>query len=166
MTKKLILMRHAKSDWQADYSQDFERPLNRRGHKDATRMGEWLLANELPVDVIICSPALRARQTAEQLADKIGYLKNNIINVDSLYEAGLNTALYVAQEAVASNSLPLIIAHNPTMDSLVEMLSEQRPPLSATGKLMTTAAMAVFSFNDEIEVHGCRLEHLIRPKEL
>ncbi|MDX1518508.1 MAG: histidine phosphatase family protein [Gammaproteobacteria bacterium] len=166
MVNKLILMRHAKSDWNADYRHDFERPLNRRGRKDTTRMGKWLKQSGLGPDGLISSPAVRAFQTAERVAEVLGYSRESIVPVDSLYEADLETAFGVVQQAVNDYVCPLIIAHNPALDTLVNYLASQSPATTASGKLMTTAAIAVFSVGGRIERGGCELAGLVRPKEI
>ena len=67
--KTLHLLRHAKSAWDRPSLPDRERGLNKRGRRDAARMGEFLVEQDLLPDVILCSPAERARRTAERLAD-------------------------------------------------------------------------------------------------
>jgi len=166
MTSQFLLMRHAKSDWSSACRHDFERPLNKRGHKDAARMGKWLLKNKLAPDRIICSPALRARTTAELVAGAVSIPLQDIIDFESLYDAGLNTALHVLIQAVEESDRPVIIGHNPTLDALVEYLADAPPPRSASGKLMTTAAVAVFTTGNGIDEGGCHLQQLVRPSEV
>ena len=67
--KLLTLLRHAKSDWSAPYRSDFERPLKARGRRDAPLMGEYIANLDLVPDLIVSSPAERARQTAELFAE-------------------------------------------------------------------------------------------------
>ncbi len=166
MASELLIMRHAKSDWDADYRQDFERPLNRRGSKDAKRMGKWLKQEKLIPDAIICSPAVRALSTAELIAAAIRFPAGDIRIIESLYDGGLNAALLATHEAVDKYQRPLLVAHNPTLDALLEYLASQRPGQSASGKLMTTAAIAVLAVNHGIRRGGCKLITLMRPKEL
>ena len=68
--KTLLLMRHAKSSWKQKDLPDIERPLSSRGEKDAPMMGRMLKKKELIPDLIISSPAVRARQTVEEVAKK------------------------------------------------------------------------------------------------
>jgi len=166
MSSEFILMRHAKSDWNADFRHDFDRPLNKRGRKEAVRMAQWLLDKDLVPDIIITSPAVRARSTAELVADTLAYPLKKISEVESLYDAGLNTTLYAVQQAVVENTMPLIISHNPVMDTLVVYLADNPPACSSSGKLMTTAAIAVFRTEDSITQGSCELQYLVRPKEL
>ena len=66
--KRLILLRHAKSDWAADYGGDHERPINQRGHRAAEAMGRWLSLTGHAPDHVVSSSAVRARTTAEVAA--------------------------------------------------------------------------------------------------
>ena len=68
----LYLIRHAKSDWHSAAQSDFERPLNTRGGKDAARMGQWLEAQDLRPQLLLASPAQRARQTVLAVVDILG----------------------------------------------------------------------------------------------
>lgn len=166
MSSEFILMRHAKSDWNAEFRQDFDRPLNQRGCKDAVQMAQWLLDNDMVPDSIITSPAVRAHSTAELVADTLAYPLKKISDIESLYDAGLNAALHAVQQAVVENIRPLIISHNPVMDTLVEYLADHPPACSGSGKLMTTAAIAVFRTEGPIGQGSCELQYLVRPKEL
>ena len=66
--KQLLVLRHAKSSWKDIGLRDFDRPLNKRGKKDAPRMGQFLAEQDLTPDQIITSAATRARLTAEAVA--------------------------------------------------------------------------------------------------
>jgi phosphohistidine phosphatase len=122
--KTVLLMRHAKSSWKDHKLKDIKRPLTKRGKSDAPFMGQILADKELVPQMILCSPALRARTTAELVVEKCGY-KGEITYVDSFY---------LAEPAVYSGalcSLPdeiervLLIGHNPGMEGLVQILSGQ-----------------------------------------
>ncbi|MDR3578012.1 MAG: histidine phosphatase family protein [Anaerolineaceae bacterium] len=125
-------MRHAKSSWKDHNIQDIERPLNKRGKKDAPFMGQILADKELVPQMILCSPALRARLTAELVAEKSGYRG----------EITFNDTFYMAEPAVyagALSSLPddvervMLIGHNPGMEALVQILSGQVESLPTSG---------------------------------
>jgi phosphohistidine phosphatase len=104
--KRLILMRHAKSDWDDPALPDHDRPLNRRGRRAATALGDWLRAHDLVPDEILCSTASRTRETCARLA---------------LPRApALHRALYLAEAPAMLRSLRaatgdtvLMIGHNP-----------------------------------------------------
>ena len=71
MKRTLVLIRHAKSSWSNPGEADFERPLNDRGERDAPRMGARLKELKIKPDLIVCSPAKRAKQTAKRIADAV-----------------------------------------------------------------------------------------------
>lgn len=79
MSKKLIIMRHAKSSWEHEGT-DKTRPLNERGRKSATALGEWLRSQNLHPDTILCSSAARTQETAARLK-----LSQPISSIDALY---------------------------------------------------------------------------------
>ena len=83
-------MRHAKSDWSTSASNDFDRPLSRRGDRDAPRMAAWLAQQSLLPDIIISSPALRTKQTVLAVVEKLGIPEQEIIWEASIYEASLD----------------------------------------------------------------------------
>ena len=165
---RLLIMRHAKSDWSANV-EDFDRPLNKRGHKDAKKMGAWLKQEKLIPDLIVSSPATRARQTICIVCDQLGKKAPDIIWDDRIYETGLHDLLQVVTEHGKNAQCMLITGHNPGLDHLVDYFSKDEPLRSTTGKLMTTAAIAILDFGDE-RINGkqkcARLLHVARPKEI
>jgi len=165
---KLIIMRHAKSDWAGSVASDFDRPLAQRGERDAPRMGAWLAVQGLIPGLIVSSPAQRARQTVLRVVEKLRIQEQDIIFEQELYMATLTTLLEVINKYRSRAETLMLIGHNPGLDSLVEYLSDRRPDYR-DGKLMTTATVAVFGFSATgitTNKQGARLEHLIRPKDL
>ena len=141
----LYLMRHAKSDWHSAAQSDFDRPLNKRGSKDAARMGEWLQQQNITPRLFVSSPAQRTRQTVLAVTAKLGVNSDEIVFNRDLYLANRATLLKVLHSIPDTTDSVLLVAHNPGMDDLVEWLSPEPPPLSGSGKLMTTAALAMGS---------------------
>ena len=84
--KRLLILRHAKSSWADSALDDWQRPLNDRGQRDAPRAGEWLGARSRVPDRIITSDAVRARTTAHAVAEAAGY-SGEIVIEPSLYLA-------------------------------------------------------------------------------
>ena len=166
----LYLMRHAKSDWHSAARSDFERPLNQRGTKDAVRMGQWLDANDLRPEVLLSSPAQRARQTALAVAESLGVNDNEVLFNKDLYLADRATLLNVLHTVPSTTDSVLLVAHNPGLDDLVDWLAPEPPPLlSDSGKLMTTAAIAIFKVPGpwaKLKRGEVVLRQLLRPKEL
>ena len=150
--KRLILMRHAKSDWSQGGLTDFERPLNKRGVKDSSNMGKWMAQQvELP-EVILCSSARRTRQTLQLLL--LGLLSSGVksddieqISYDAMYLASTTTLIQLVHSHLNDHESIMLIAHNPGMEGLL-MHYCPNAPLTHNGKLMTTANMAVVEFDD------------------
>ena len=115
MERRLVLVRHAKSDWSTAGQADYDRPLNERGKRDAPVMGQRLKEKGVIPDLIIASPAKRAAATARLIADAVGYDKNKIAWVESLYHC----PPHVFEEVLLTQDIPddvktvFIFAHNP-----------------------------------------------------
>ena len=120
--KSILVLRHAKSSRKDPDLTDHDRPLNKRGKRDAPRMGRLMKKENLVPDVIISSTAIRARSTAEAVAKTSGY-KGEIILDKSLYAAGPEAYLGVIHDLSDEYVRVLIIGHNPGLEELVEMLT-------------------------------------------
>ena len=164
----LILMRHGKSDWPENLRRDFDRPLAARGEKDAPRMGKWLRKNGLVPDQMVSSPALRARATAELVAEKLRIPGKRITLDERIYEADLRQLLDVIAAHGADSDALLLIGHNPGLEELLAYLAQAPAPEDERGRVMTTAAVAVLEFKGSIGVRPrcARLRQLIRPRDL
>ena len=165
----LYLMRHAKSDWHSAAQADFDRPLNQRGANDAVRIGQWLAAQDLRPQLLLASPAQRARQTVLAVADKLDLKESDIVFDKDLYLADRATLLNILRMIPDTMGSVLLVAHNPGLDELVEWLASEPPPLSESGKLMTTAAIAMFELPGNwinLQRGAATLQHLLRPREL
>ena len=164
----LMLMRHAKSDWHS-HTADIDRPLNKRGRRDALRMGEHLKQLNLLPDRMIISSAQRTRETASLLLDNLPISEESIIVDKALYLADRETLCETIELYAGDDQRLLILAHNPGMDYLVSYLASTPPPLSESGKLMTTCALACFSMDslEKLTTPGqAELTDLLRPKEI
>ena len=164
---ELMLMRHAKSDWHSHMS-DIDRPLNERGEQDAVRMGEYLSENNLAPDRMIISSARRTKQTAELMLQNISLPDSNIIIDRQLYLAGTETITEIIELYANEGERLMVLAHNPGMDYMVSYLASSPPPLSDSGKLMTTCALAHFQLDSlaALKKSGqAELINLLRPKE-
>ena len=163
-----MLMRHAKSDWHS-HTADIDRPLNERGSQDALRMGEYLDQMNLVPDRMIVSSAQRTRQTADLLLHDRSLAEEAIVFDKALYLADTGTLRETIELYASDHQRLLILAHNPGMDYLVSYLASTPPPLSESGKLMTTCAVACFSIGslDELKKPGqAQLTNIFRPKEI
>jgi phosphohistidine phosphatase len=136
--KSVLVLRHAKSSWKHPDIIDHDRPLNKRGERDAPLMGRLLKKKGLVPDIIISSTAIRARSTAEAVAKTSGY-KGKITFNRSLYAARPQAYIVALHDLSDDYVLVLIIGHNPGLEELVEML---------TGEihLMPTCSLAHLKF--------------------
>lgn len=161
MPKKLILFRHAKSDWDAGVSSDHARPLAKRGIRAARRMGRFLaVAGEVP-EHILCSSAVRAVSTV-QLAARAGDWVAPIDYRDTLYLPDTETLIREIRGAPDTLSSLMLVGHEPAWSELISELiggGEVRFP---------TAAMARINFDvdswDRIRRDHGELAWLVKPK--
>ena len=121
--KTLTILRHAKSSWSNVSLSDAERPLNRRGERDAPRMGKRMADAGVRPALIVSSPAVRAWTTARIVAEQINYPLEFLEKEPDLYLASLDRLLdvIVAQDASINNLM--IVGHNPGLTSLVNFVS-------------------------------------------
>ena len=122
MSKTLVIVRHAKSSWSDPVLADFERPLNRRGERDAPRMAQRLADLGANPDTIISSPANRALTTARTFATTLGVDTTSIEPDERLYLASSDTLFAIVREQPASVACLMIFGHNPGMTEFVNRL--------------------------------------------
>jgi phosphohistidine phosphatase len=120
--KSLLLLRHGKSDWNADYDNDHDRPLAKRGIKSAKLIGRFLTRMEQIPDRVLTSSAARARGTAE-LAIKVGGWSCPVEVVPDFYGAGTDEVLERVRACADSVKTLLIVGHEPTWLMLVARLT-------------------------------------------
>jgi len=162
--RDLIVFRHAKSAWDTDAASDFERPLNPRGRKDAPRMGAWLAEQELRPDHVVCSPATRARQTAELLLAALDH-DGDVSWDERIYEASRQRLLDVLADCPPDADRVLLIGHNPGLADLVEFLGLDSVPVPEDGNLLPTATAVYFEIR-ALDRGGGTVRALMRPKWL
>jgi phosphohistidine phosphatase len=160
-----MLLRHAKSEW-PDVP-DHERPLAKRGRRDAPRVGRWLRDHGYLPDVVVCSSARRARETWELAAAQLG--ASPVVRFEPrAYDVGALSLLYLLRELPGSCRAALLIGHNPAIEDLAESLAgppaepqagqaRQAAPAPQVGQAaparqdlrFPTAAVAVFEFTGD-----------------
>jgi phosphohistidine phosphatase len=121
--KTLTLIRHAKSSWKDPTLPDWDRPLNKRGRRDAPMMGGRLAAREAYADLLITSSAVRAMTTAEAIAAEIEYPADEILVAERLYGADEFEILEVIQNLDDAWDRVMLVGHNPGLTDLVNALS-------------------------------------------
>ena len=136
--KYLLLVRHAKSSWEAADISDFDRTLNERGKRDAPEMARRLVSRAITINAFVSSPAKRAKKTAELFAEEMGAHKKDIMFVDALYHPA--PSAFFAAIAGMDDVLQCVavFSHNPGITDFVNMLSTVR-----TDNMPTSGVYAV-----------------------
>lgn len=168
---KLVLMRHAKSSWGTPGLTDSDRPLSPRGIRAMPRVMHALVQGGIVPDRIICSTALRTRQTLalalEQWTDDM-----RIDMTRAVYEADANDLLELARAATAGDAPQTlaIIGHNAAMEDLAIALAGPNSDNAALERIKMkypTAAVAIFEGEwPDLKSGGMRLQRFIVPREL
>ncbi len=170
--KRLILLRHAKSDWSDEVRSDFDRPLNRRGRRAAVRVGQELREIGASFDVVIASPARRVTETIQGFEQ--GYGRSLQARYDrAVYLASTETLLDLVHRADRDSDSLLIVGHNPGLEMLVLALvpeQEEDDLREGVEEKFPTAAMVEIAFDvggwSEVRAGTGRLERFIRPRDL
>jgi phosphohistidine phosphatase len=123
-TKTLLIVRHAKSSWDASTVSDFERPLNERGKKDAPAMAQRLLEKKIRIDAFVSSPAKRAKKTAELFCREYGVKEEAIVLIPKLYHAPVEVFYQIASTLDDVHNTVAIFSHNPGITEFVNELVE------------------------------------------
>jgi phosphohistidine phosphatase len=164
-----MLLRHAKSDW-PDVP-DRDRPLAKRGRRDAPRIGRWLRDRGYLPDAVVCSAARRTRQTWELVAPELGG-SPSVTFEPRAYAASALTLLYLAQELPGRYRAALLIGHNPGIAELAASLAEPAADNGqpAPGMLrFPTAAVAILEFDGDwpgLSPGQARLVDYVVPADL
>jgi phosphohistidine phosphatase len=160
--KTLLLLRHAKSDWGNAGLRDFDRALAKRGLRDAPRMGETLKKQGVSPDLILCSPATRARETMELFKQAAG-LEVKVEFEPNIYEASSAELIKLVRHLPDQCSCVLLVGHNPGFENLLSRLigSERQMP---------TAALACMEFQidawENVEDNQASLLWFLVPKSI
>ena len=119
---RLLILRHAKSSWAEGHADDWERPLNERGERDAPRVGALLRQRSLLPDLIVTSDAVRAEATARAVAGAAEYL-GKITLCPELYHANPEAIIDVVRALPDTARSVMIVGHNPGLQDFVEQLT-------------------------------------------
>jgi phosphohistidine phosphatase len=123
--KTLYLVRHAKSSWDDPWQKDFDRPLNKRGRKDAPRMGKRLAEKDLHPDLLLSSPAERAVSTCVIIAERMGYSLRQVDTDERLYHAHEDQILGIVRDLNDAHNEVMIFAHNPGLTDFANRASHE-----------------------------------------
>tara|TARA_B100000749_G_C18279919_1_gene403970 strand:+ start:69 stop:554 length:486 start_codon:yes stop_codon:yes gene_type:complete len=160
-------MRHAKSDWSGPQISDFERPINKRGTRNAIRVGQWMNENNHIPQKIISSPALRAKETIELVTEQISKFNlEDLTYEDELYLAGFTQLIEFINTFKDKVQSLMLVGHNPGIENLVNYLCDKSGDKET---IVTTANLFIFkfssdSFNTAVDI--IELVEAIKPREL
>ncbi len=163
--KTLYLLRHAKSSWKNPELLDFERPLNRRGKKDAPAMGKFLKSKEVEIELLLCSPAKRACKTAKKVAKEIAYPKQKILYKKEIYEANVADLFGVVQETPNAIASLMIVGHNPSLNDFANLLLSENPIENIPTAGIVAISLSINSWQ-EIEENTGKLLFFEYPKKI
>ena len=170
--KTLLLLRHAKSAWSDPRLDDHDRPLNPRGERAARAMAEHIARKSPRPDLILCSTAMRTRQTLAPLLKRLGAPAPPIALESGLYLASEDVLLAHLQTAPDSATTVLLIGHNDGIGELAADLAGSGPAeaLASLRAKYPTGALAVFAIPDgpwsELAPGKAKLVEFVRPKDL
>lgn len=172
--RQIFLLRHAKSSWALAGLEDFERPLNERGEKAAAAMGHYMSRQGLIPEIVLCSPALRTRETLEGLKGGLGHAlaKVPVDFNDAIYEASFIDLLTVLRGVDKEYKRILMIGHCPGIAHLATILADGHGDAKALAKLAEkypTGSLAVLHAGvgewDELGQASCSLTSFVRPSD-
>ena len=170
--RTLLLLRHAKSSWDDRTLEDHERPLNKRGLRDAPRIGEWLRAEGLRPDLVLCSDAVRTRATLTLVLAALGGPAPRIVLEPRLYLADAAVLLAELARIEAGVHCCMMIGHNPGLQALALDLAGQGDgaDLAALADKLPTAGLAVIDLDipewRTLRSGIGRLSRFVRPRHL
>ena len=162
MSKTLLLLRHAKSNWKDSSVTDPERPLNGRGKRAAQLIGGYIRSQKIEFALVLSSPATRARETVE-LVLKASRVVTEVRYDERIYDATPLELLQVVSQLDEDKANVLMVGHNPGVEELIELLTGQvrRMPTAALALLQTSASKW-----EKVSPGRSKLADFIRPKDL
>lgn len=161
--KTLLVLRHAKSSWKDPELADHDRPLNKRGERDAPRMGQLLREQDLVPDLVISSTARRALRTARLVAEESGVITDIVAHPD-LYVSGMEAYLEVLAHLDEGYATVMVVGHNPDLEELVDALTGESVRLPTAA--LTLIRLPVESWPEIADEPLGELVSVWRPKEL
>jgi phosphohistidine phosphatase len=171
----LLLLRHAKSSWDDPGLADFDRPLAKRGKKAAPEIGAALAAKGLRPDLVLCSSAVRARETLDLVLKALGPPVPEVRLDEELYMAPPALLIARLRKHAADPTAPrkvMLVGHNPGFEELARILagSGDGDDCARLAEKFPTCAVAVIAFDTDswsaVEPGAGRLANFLTPKHL
>jgi phosphohistidine phosphatase len=166
--KILYLLRHAKSSWDDPGLADFDRPLARRGIEATAAIADHMRERGIAPELVLCSPAVRAKQTLEGLGDAVGSAR---VEFDrDLYDATESDLLAAIHRVSPDVASVLLVGHNPSTQRLALLLCEEGKRLDDLRAKYPTAALATLSIEvpewHRLKMGDAELTDFVKPREL
>lgn len=161
--KTVLILRHAKSSWRNPSLADIDRPLNKRGKNDAPRMGTLIKEQDIVPDLILSSPALRARKTAKAVSEYSSY-EGQIDIVPDFYPGDPYSFLETLASLPEDYKNVMIVAHNPGLEELLYVLAGESARLPTAA--LAQVELELDSWQDLDEDVDGKMVNLWRVKEL
>jgi phosphohistidine phosphatase len=166
--KILYLLRHAKSSWDDPGLADFDRPLARRGIEATAAIADHMRERGIAPELVLCSPAVRAKQTLEGLGDAVGSAR---VEFDrDLYDATESDLLAAIHRVSPDVASVLLVGHNPSTQRLALLLCEEGKRLDDLRAKYPTAALATLSIEvpewHKFKMGDAELTDFVKPREL
>lgn len=159
-------MRHAKSSWKNSELPDHERPLNKKGRKDAEQMGKMLKSKDLTPDLILTSSAARASETAEIVAEASKAGKKHVVVLDALYMGEPQSILDAIREHGKDHKTVMVIGHNPGMEAFLQIANGGVESLPTAAIAYVGVQADKWKRLGEKKGDEIKLKKLWRPKDL
>ncbi len=168
----LMLLRHAKSSWSDAGTADLDRPLSPRGKRAAQAMGRFIASENCDPDVVLCSPAKRARETWKYVAAELKSAPKLVVE-DTIYDFGNGSrVLDAVRKRGGAARRVMVVGHNPSTERLAVRLavSGDEKLRARMAKKYPTAALAIMVFDaadwSVLADTGGRLDRFVRPKDI
>jgi phosphohistidine phosphatase len=160
MRKRLIVLRHAKSAWDTDAPSDHERPLNKRGRRDAVDVAERIEKLGWEPDTVFSSDSERTKETWDRMRKKFDK-KTKVVFTRDFYEAALPQIRAVLSEVQEKTKTVMVLGHNPGWEEAVSELTGKEVTLTTCNAAMLSVEAKTWP---EALEKRWKLEHLVRPK--
>ena len=160
--KTLLLLRHAKSSWKKQGLPDHERPLNKRGKKEAPMVGAYMKENGLVPDLILSSTARRAHDTAQAVAEACGF-EEQVDLYQDLYMSDTASYLDILRCLPDEANKVLVVGHNPDVEALLALLTDVADHMATA--TLAVISLPISSWQELNEATDGRLQNLWTPRE-
>lgn len=161
--KTLLLLRHAKSSWDQPDLHDHDRPLNKRGKKEAPLVGKYLKDNDLIPDLVLSSTARRAHDTAQATAEESGF-EGQVDLYQDLYLSDTSCYLDILRCLPDEAMRVLVVGHNPDLEELLTLLTDANEHLRTA--TLAQVDLPISSWQELNEATDGRLINLWSPRQV